>query len=61
MEPRFSCSRSRRLDEITADDKEDKDAGGPVEDTPPKERNGGRDFKALDAVESENEKDGQRP
>jgi hypothetical protein len=48
-------------DEIATDDKEDEDAGGAIEDAHPKERNGGRDFKALEAVESENEKDGQRP
>src|SRR5882757_4065150 len=57
----FVLAKQKACDEITADDKEDKDAGGPVEDTHPKERNGGRDFNALDAVENENEKDGERP
>ena len=54
-------AKQKAGDEIAADDEEDEDAGGAIEDAHPKERNGERDLKALDAVESENEKDGERP
>src|SRR5437870_504693 len=57
----FVLAKQKARDEIAADDEEDEDAGGAIEDAHPKERNGGRDFKALEAVESQNEKDGDRP
>jgi hypothetical protein len=56
----FVLAKQKACDEIAADDEEDEDAGGSVEDAHPEERDRGRNFKALEAVESENEKDGER-
>lgn len=57
----FAFTKQKTGDEIPADDEEDEHAGGATEDAHPKEGNRGGDFEALEAVESENEKDGERP
>src|SRR3979490_1462655 len=46
----FVLAKQKARDEIAADDEKDEDAGGAIEDAHPKIRNGGGEFKALDAV-----------